>query len=276
MKIKVATIMAVYRDDDHTAFAIALESVLGQKFTSEVDSRLYLAVDGPVSEGINRVIADNEACIHLVHRLDRNLGLAAALNVLIKELNDEEFIFRMDADDLSYTTRYQTQLDYLQQNPAIDILGTDIIEVDTEIGTRNRVSFCLGPEDALVRLCRRVPVAHPTVCFRRHVFDRVGGYPLTGTNEDISLWFRCAQEGFKFDNVRQPLLDFTVSPNFWRRRSVGKAFSELGCFTSGIWAMDGVTWKYVFPLMRFMLRVSPRWFSRLIYGSALRRSKQIV
>lgn len=266
--------MAVYHGDDPTALTVAINSVLHQQFTIDVEARLYLAVDGPVSGEVNQVIEEFGKRIYRVHRLEHNGGLAFALNVLINELSDEQFIFRMDADDLSYATRYQTQLDFLQHNPAIDILGTDIIEVDTESGTRNRVSFCLGPEDALVRLCRRVPVAHPTVCFRRHVLDRVGGYPLTGTNEDISLWFRCAQEGFRFDNVRQPLLDFTVSPNFWRRRSVGKAFSELGCFTSGIWAMNGVTWKYVFPLMRFVLRISPRWFSRLIYGSALRRSKQ--
>lgn len=271
MKTKVATLMAVYRGDDPQALAVAIESVLGQQYTDEVESRLYLAVDGPVPDGINRVISEREGRIYLIHRLKRNSGLAAALNALIKELSDEVFVFRMDADDRSHIRRYQVQLDYFGLHPAIDILGTDIVEVDTEKGTRRRISFCRGPDDALAKLCRGVPVAHPTVCFRRHVLDRVGGYPRSGTNEDIALWFRCAKEGFKFDNVNEPLLDFTVGPNFWSRRSISKAFTELHCYTTGIWAMDGVTWKYVYPMLRFLLRIAPRWLSRLMYGSALRR-----
>lgn len=271
MRTKVATLMAVYRGDDPLALAVAFESVLGQQFTEDVESRLYLAVDGPVPEVINREIAERSERIYRVHRLERNLGLAAALNSLIKELSEEEFVFRMDADDRSHIRRYQAQLDYFRLHPAIDILGTDIFEVDTVNGTRRRISYCRGPDDALARLCRGVPVAHPTVCFRRHVLDRVGGYPLSGTNEDIALWFRCAQEGFKFDNVNEPLLDFTVGPNFWSRRSIGKAFSELRCYTVGIWAINGITWKYLYPMLRFMLRIAPRWLARLIYGSAIRR-----
>jgi glycosyltransferase involved in cell wall biosynthesis len=272
----IATLMAVYKGDDPSALAIALDSVLDQKFTDDViESHLYLVVDGPVSDEINRVIEDYKDRIFLVHRLSDNLGLAVALNALIQKLGDEEYVFRMDADDRSCAVRYQSQLNHFRRYPDTDILGTDIIEVDTEKGVRRRVNFCRGHREALSRLCRGVPVAHPTVCFKRHVIDHVGGYPLTGTNEDIALWFKCAKAGFKFDNVRQPLLEFTVSSNFWRRRSIGKALSELRCYATGIWAMDGITWKYVFPLLRFLLRVAPRWVSRKVYGSPLRRIAKI-
>lgn len=275
MRTKIATLMAVYHGDDPQALATALESVLDQQFTDEVESRLYLAVDGPVSTDINRVISEYEKYIYRVYRLERNGGLAAALNALIKELGDEEFVFRMDADDRSHIRRYQMQLDYLRQHPDIDILGTDIVEVDIENGTRRRVSYCRGPDHALMQLCWRVPVAHPTVCFRRHVLDCIGGYPMSGTNEDIALWIRCVQKGFRFDNIHRPLLAFTVGPNFWRRRSMGKAFTELCCYTTGIWAMHGFTWKYVCPLLRFMLRITPSWFSRLIYRSSIGRSARV-
>ena len=271
MKTKIATLMAVYHGDDPQALATALESVLGQQFTDDVESRLYVAVDGPVQTDINRVISEYEKYIYRVYRLERNCGLAASLNALIKELGDEEFVFRMDADDRSHIRRYQAQLDYFRQHPAIDILGTDIVEVDIENGTRRLISFCRGPDDALARLCWRVPVAHPTVCFRRPVLDCVGGYPTSGTNEDIALWIHCAQKGFRFDNIHQPLLEFTICPNFWRRRSISKAVSEMRCYITGIWAMHGFTWKYVLPVLRFALRIAPQWLSRLVYGSSIRR-----
>ena len=271
ININIATLMAVYRGDDPVSLTVAIESVLEQQFTTQVESRLYLAVDGPVPDEIIQVIEKFGTRIYRVHRLECNGGLAAALNTLINGLNDEQFIFRMDADDRSHKSRYQVQLDYFHIHPDVDILGTDIIEVDIVNCTQRRISFCRGPEEALAKLCQGVPVAHPTVCFKRHVLDRVRGYPLAGTNEDIALWFRCAQEGFRFDNVNVPLLDFTVGPNFWRRRSFKKAFNELRCYVSGIWAMNRITWKYVYPLMRFLLRISPIWLSRLMYASPLRR-----
>lgn len=262
--------MAVYRGDNPSELETALDSVLNQAFTDDVESRLYLAIDGPVTDEINRVIAVRENRIHHILRLDKNRGLAAALNSLIKLLSDEVFVFRMDSDDRSHSNRYQTQLDYFKDHASIDILGTEIMEVDQQAGTCRRVTFCNGPDDAMANLCKRVPVAHPTVCFRRKVLDQVGGYPMAGTNEDVALWFRCAKEGFRFDNIKQPLLDFTVSPHFWKRRSYKKAFSELRCYVQGIWALDGITWKYIYPLARFLLRMAPSWVAQLIYRSKLR------
>lgn len=272
MITKLATLMAVYRCDNPSSLSVAIDSVLNQQFSDSVESRLYLVVDGPVPEEINKVIESYGQRIYRLLRLDCNCGLAFALNALINELSDEQFVFRMDADDRSHASRFQTQLDYFALHPDIDILGTDIIEIDINNGMQRRISFCNGPDDALKKICQRVPVAHPTVCFRRNVLDRVGGYPLSGTNEDIALWFRCLQEGFRFDNVHEPLLDFTVGPNFLRRRSINKAFNELHCYVSGIWAINGITWKYIYPLMRFFLRISPFWLSRLMYASPLRRS----
>ena len=271
MTTKLATLMSVYREDNPAALSIAIESVLQQQFTDKVESRLYLAIDGTVSDDINAIILNYGLRIYRVHRLEHNCGLATALNTLISQLDDEDFVFRMDADDRSHRSRYQTQLSYFSLHPLIDILGTDIIEIDALNHTQRRVGYCRGPADAIANLCKGVPVAHPTVCFRRHVLDRVGGYPVTGTNEDIALWFRCAREGFNFDNVSEPLLDFTVGPNFWRRRGFRKAFNELRCYASGIWSMERITWRYVFPLLRFILRVSPHWLSRVIYRSSLRR-----
>lgn len=262
--------MAVYRGDNPSGLEIALDSVLHQTFTDDVESRLYLAIDGPVTDEINQVVATRENQIHRILRLEQNRGLAAALNSLIKLLTDEVFVFRMDSDDRSHPTRFQTQLDYFKEHPDIDILGTDMIEIDTQSGTHRRVSFCSGPDDAIAKLCQRVPVAHPTVCFRRRVLDRVGGYPLAGTNEDIALWFRCAQEGFRFDNVKQPLLDFTINSKFWSRRSYKKAFSEFRCYAQGIWAMEGFTWKYIYPLARFSMRIAPSWLARKAYNSRFR------
>ena len=263
--------MAVYSGDNAKSLRSAIESVLNQRLPNEVESRIYLAIDGPIPEETNEAIKQFGKCLFRIHRIEFNGGLAAALNSLIELLEDETFIFRMDADDLSHPDRYRMQLEYLSQNPSIDILGTDIIEVDAIDGSRTLVTFCNGPIDAINKICRRVPVAHPTVCFRRHVLDRVGGYPLVGTNEDVALWFRCIQENFLFDNIKKPLLEFSINPSFWRRRSYKKAVSELKCYSKGIWEINGVSWKYIYPIARFVIRIAPTRISRWLYRSRIRQ-----
>lgn len=267
MSLSIATLISVYGGDAPPLLAAALDSILGQQFTRDVTSRIYLAVDGPVSDDMERVILERSDRIHRIVRIGRNGGLARALNSLIVQLEDEEFVFRMDADDVSLPTRYQTQLDRFQCDPPVDILGTDIVEHDEATDRKRLVSFALNHEDAIAKLSWRVPVAHPTVCFRREVLRVVPAYPTTGTNEDIAMWFRCAHAGFRFANVHEPQLEFRISSNFWRRRSIGKAFSELTCYVRGIWLLHGVTWKYLLPMLRFGLRLAPLSVVRWAYES---------
>lgn len=264
--------MAIYKGDTPQALSIALDSVLHQKLGENVESRLYVAVDGPVPHELDSVLSARLDRIHSIVRLPFNRGLAAALNALIATLEDEEFVFRMDSDDWSEPHRYQAQLDYLHRHPYIDILGTDIIEIDQSTGRTRHVRFAHDHVEAIRTLCRRVPVAHPTVCFRRQVLDAVGGYPMSGTNEDIALWFRCANDGFVFGNLHEPLLRFTIGPDFWRRRSLKKSFSEFCCYVYGIWNLEGVTWKYIYPTIRLLLRFAPTQIARWIYASPMRWS----
>lgn len=271
MTVPIATLICVYHGDVPELFGAALCSTFEQKLRSGFESRIFLGVDGPVSEELEQVIRQYSDQLFLVERSAENRGLAKSLNALISRLTDEEFVFRMDADDLSLCDRYQAQLDYLASHPDIDILGTAITEVDCTTGQERKIGFCRGPQDAINNIHRRVPVAHPTVCFRRRVFQTVGGYPLAGTNEDLALWFECLRAGLKFDNISHAYLRFRISKGFWQRRSFKKARSELVCYVSGIYALDGLfTPKYVYPLLRLMVRLGPTAISKWMYQSSLR------
>lgn len=261
----IATIMAVYSRDDASLFSRSLQSILDQRDLSGFSSRIYLAIDGPIPPSIEEVIEYNSLNIFKILRIKSNQGLANALNCLIASLEDEELIFRMDADDFSLPERYISQIRFMDQNPNIDILGTAIAEVDLYTGAKRTVTFYNDALDLHKFMCRRVPVAHPSVCIRRHVFEALGGYPLAGTNEDVALWFICAKSGYVFSNIQRPLLEFTVTPDFWRRRNISKAFGELKCYAQGIYAQFGPTWRLIFPLARFFVRLLPPSLMRIAY-----------
>ena len=263
--------MAIYGRDDPELFERAITSVLDQATPLDVEVRVYLGVDGPLPEALERVVRQFEPRLFAVSRSLVNMGLARTLNRLISLRGDETFFFRMDADDVSLPGRFLAQLTYLAEYPGIDILGTAIIEEQTESGERRVVAFARDPADARKCIAKRVPVAHPTVCLRARVLDTVGEYPAHRGNEDIAMWFECMKAGFTFDNLPTPFLLFTVGKDFWNRRSFDKAFSEFACYDRGIHSLEGWTWHYVYPAARLAVRLSPTAISKWFYGSRLRR-----
>lgn len=262
----LAVIMSVYCRDEPEQLRASLESIISQSVSGMYQVRLYLAIDGPVSPQIDNVISEYEAQIYRMSRLDVNRGLAAALNVLIGNLEDEAFIFRMDADDISLPDRFEKQLAFMDRNPDVDILGGAILEFSDMSSGTNLVQYPETDGKARRQIAYRSPVAHPTVCFRRKVFDTVGYYPEIGGNEDIALWFECIKAGLVFANLPDPVLRFRVSPGFWARRGVHKSKSELVSYLKGLNAIEGPSLRMVIPILRFLFRLMPEPIRKWGYG----------
>ncbi len=262
--------MSVYRGDDAEAFENAVESVAHQQLQDDTSIRIYLGVDGPIPPELDSAIQRMHKHLYKVLRFPTNRGLAHVLNDLIRNREDEPFFFRMDADDLSLPTRFARQLTYLFDNPDVDILGTAMLEWDTRSQTSRVVKFAEGPIQARRKIALRVPVAHPTVCFRARVFDRVPGYPLVSLNEDVCMWFACLRAGMSFDNLAEPLYRFRVNEQFWSRRGLRKAFLEFRSYIQGLWSLEGLSWRYIFPTMRLALRMAPEPVQSYLYGSRFR------
>jgi hypothetical protein len=53
-------------------------------------------------------------------------------------------------------------------------------------------------------------VNHPTVMFRKELFDKVGLYQETPENfaEDFELWTRCLSQGIEIRNMKDCLLNY--------------------------------------------------------------------
>ena len=270
---KLGVLMSVYKRDDPALFRRAIASIFGQKFSTPVELRIYLGVDGPVPEPLHAAIESYAARIYKLFWFEQNRGLARTLNDLIAAREDEDFFFRMDADDVSKAERFERQLGYMQEHPGVDILGTDIVEVDEARGAERIVCFAHSSDDARESISRRCPVAHPTVCFRPRVFDKVPGYPPIRQNEDLAMWFECMIAGLVIDNLHEPLYRFRFDENFWRRRTFLRPWTEFLIYVRGLWRLEGVTWKYINPAIRLLIRVAPLRLQRMLYSSSLRARK---
>lgn len=261
----VAVLISVYANDSPVMFDAALRSVIGQRVPPGFRIRIYLGVDGPIPSPLARVIEVHREHIHALYRGDHNVGLAPVLNRLISMTTDEVYLFRMDADDRSLPDRFLKQINYLEEHKDIDILGTAIVENDLDTGARRIVRFASGPDKARRDIAKRTPLAHPTACFRAGVFAQVGGYPAVLYSEDVALWFECLKKGLRFNNLDEPLYEFTITSSFWKRRGFKKAWREYLTWSRGVWELEGLSWNQLYPMARLGMRIGPQRFQKLLY-----------
>ncbi|MFL0355224.1 glycosyltransferase [Erythrobacter sp. GH1-10] len=265
----VAVIMSVYAGDAPDHLSQALSSVLAQDISEKRRVHVYLGVDGPIGAELRAVLELWEDRIHSYQPFERNRGLAHVLNDLIRSLQSEEYVFRMDADDVSLPGRFSAQVQFMEQKPEIGICGTAINEMG-EGGQRRLVTYPATHEEAMDALKWRSPFAHPTVCFRRSALDRLGSYPTAAANEDIAMWFRAAASGIRFGNLKAAHLDFRIADGFWKRRGLAKAAGEFRCYWQGLKSLGAPPFHFMYPPLRFVFRLTPATLRKYLYASKIR------
>lgn len=122
---------------------------------------------------------------------EENIGLAASLNRAI-EASDGEYMARLDADDLNLPKRFTMQVDLLNANRHVGIVGTGRYSISAE----RRVLRYHSPNCPTAcipwRILWGVPFAHPSVMLRRSVLEehRLRYNPEFRLCQDFELWSR--------------------------------------------------------------------------------------
>jgi len=195
----------------------SINSVFEQNNISDVDYRLCVVLN---------VCTDNtEEIINASKYRDKIdvltcdvKGIVPALNTGLRYCiaNGATIIARQDADDRWHPMKLSHQLDYLEANPGVDICGTHIVYVKPDTYEAAHNMFYPVEHDDCVKwiLNAQNPIAHPSVIYRTHIFDRCGGYdnsvPLA---EDLSLWIKAITNGYRLGNVPRKLVEYTFIPN---------------------------------------------------------------
>ncbi|MBM3290538.1 MAG: glycosyl transferase, partial [Candidatus Hydrogenedentes bacterium] len=124
---------------------------------------------------------------------------------------------RMDADDVSYPTRFEKQLALMRgaDRPAlcgclVRATGADLGEGGARYHTwiDSLVDHAAIDREIFVEC----PIAHPTFFVRRDAFLDVGGYEDHGWAEDYDLVLRLWRAGARFAKVPEILLDWRNAP----------------------------------------------------------------
>ena len=142
---------------------------------------------------------------------DKNVGLSNILNVGIGMARGK-YIARMDSDDLSLPERLQIQVNYLEQNPDIDLVSTgmQLFGAKEEVWLREQ-----NPEKVKINALFSSPILHASSMWRKDSFD---SHSLRFSQEmvpaeDYDLWTRALVKGLKLVNLRQVLYKYRIHPN---------------------------------------------------------------
>ena len=267
---KVAILLSVYKKDRLQWLKISVDSILSQTYQPIV---LYIGVDGVVDSSVSKYLEDIEKEENIVVlRFEENRGLAAVLNSLLEETIKDGYTFyaRMDADDISLPDRIQKQMDYLNNNPDIDVVGGATSRINSEGNLLNRIIVLpQKPEECRKLFAYKNPLAHPAVLFRKSFFDKVGHFyrPEYRTNQDTLLWYDGLKNGAKIGNVKDVVLYFRVSDDLISSRRGGKEKAQKQLKDRLIINKDlGYGLKanlYAYGVYLYM--IAPIWIKRRIY-----------
>ena len=112
----------------------------------------------------------------------------------------------MDADDIALPERLEKQVQFMEANPDVGVVGTAYYEIDAHGKIVGKKVFPLCDEALRKALIRYNPLFHGSVMIRRTVFERVGLYDESFLrSQDYELWFRVAKH-FKLANLPEPLM----------------------------------------------------------------------
>lgn len=201
MRKKVSVIMAAYNCAD--TVRASLDSIINQTFK---DWELIVCDDGS-SDNTYEILKEYEQKYPekiIVIQNKKNSKLPFSLNHCLKYATGE-YIARMDADDMSYEDRLRRQVQYLDENIDIDVVGTGMTCFNENgiTGTRR------APKDPNRSLIGPgVPFFHATIMMRKTVYDRLNGYslePYVLRCEDVDLWIRFFAAGYKGANLQDAL-----------------------------------------------------------------------
>jgi len=113
-------------------------------------------------------LAQHEDARIKLFRNDINCGLTKNLNKAL-EIASGEYVIRMDGDDIALPTRFQLQIEYMDNNPKVALSGGWAYMFGLESG----MMHCpLDEKRIRVRLLYDAAMLHPTFIIRKSIIDQ--------------------------------------------------------------------------------------------------------
>lgn len=174
-----------------------LQSVLHQTYENIEIILIDDASQDNTREIISKIV---DSRLNVVYN-ENNQGIVYCLNKAIK-IAQGEYIARLDADDYMTEDRIKLQVDFLEKNKDLYLIGSNHILIDENGNTLKYSSYPESSEEIHIMKYFMNPISHPTVLFRKSVFDEFKYDDEYSDCEDYALWFDISKK-YKIANISQ-------------------------------------------------------------------------
>lgn len=268
---RYSVLMSVYAGEKPEFLKQSIESMLNQTYPTD---DFVLVCDGELTDELDEVVKyyeENAECFRTL-RFKDNVGTGKCANAGIATCKNE-YIVKMDSDDISLPQRCEICMYLCTKHPRIDMLGTYIEEFDSEDGSyvATKKTPC-GNRQIHEYAKRRNPFNNQTLVYKKSLAQRVGGYSGIKRCEDYEFVVKMLAEGAEGRNLNRVLVRYRITEgNYERRRNWANTRSFI-CVRWRIYrsGFSGFM-DFVVPCaVQLMLFVLPKSLTGKIYKRFLR------
>jgi glycosyltransferase EpsE len=248
MTPRVSVVSTVYNGEPY--FERAIPGILKQTYE---DFEFILVDDGSDDRTpeLLRDAAAGDARVRLF--FPGRLGPAAAYNFGVAQARGD-YIARQDFDDCSYPDRLRLQVQRLDAEARLGVVGGYYVVVDESRGERYMRMPPVEHTAIVHAMARYIPLAHTIATFRRKAWEQAGGYPDAGNLIDLRFWLQVVKLGWRFANVPDLVGEHYVYGDSFFFKSmtyVGRQRELARLQAQIIRELRLPAWMYVFPLGRY-------------------------
>lgn len=272
--MKFSVLMPVYIKENPEFLTMSLDSILINQ--TIIPTELIIVEDGPLNVELDNVLLHYQKKfpeILKIFKLAENKGMGYAMNYGLNKCSNE-WIFRMDSDDIAVSSRFERQIDIIKNNN-FDVVGSSINEFDLVVGDLNQLRIMPEHHQKIIKLLKtRNPINHMTVAFRKSKALEAKGYWDKRYFEDYNLWYEMYKVQAIFYNIQAPLVNARIGNNMIARRSGYAYYKYEKELMSKFLSDKFITKSEYLAIMslKYVLRILPVSILKIIYKNALRKS----
>ena len=151
---------------------LSIQSIFNQKYKNWE----LIVIDDYSSDNSTEIIKKFNSKKIKLYKLNKHIGRTASLNYGLKKIKNS-YIAILDADDISFKNRLSEQIDFLDKNKHIDLVGAWASMInDKGKVIKNRMmkaNFSNLESDMMFKNV----LSHSSVMFRKKIFQKVKKYP---------------------------------------------------------------------------------------------------
>lgn len=267
-----SVLMSVYDGEKAEYLKESIDSMLMQTYPAD---DFVLVCDGGLTRELDELVnayeRENENFTLL--RLDEKTGTGGCANAGL-ELCKNEYIVKMDSDDIALPERCELSLYAMAKHPEIDILGAYIEEFDSVTGDIIAVKKTpSGRKEILKYAKRRNPFNNQTLVYKKSAALKIGGYSDIKRCEDYDFVVRMLSNGAVGANLKKVLVKYRVTEGNYNRR---RNWANTKSFIAVRWRIHksgfSSLWDFIVPTaVQLVLFILPVKMTGLIYKKLLRK-----